>query len=109
VCNASHPQYDNSYDTCTTPQDGAGCPCYNCGLADERKPFACDVPQPPSPPPMQPPPPQLSGGSIGGIVGGCFVPVLLCILWFSGAFGKRCPSPLAKAVHTPSKTPEPSL
>ena len=34
------------------------------------------------------------GGCIGGIIGGCFVPVLMCILWLSGAFAPKCPSPL---------------
>jgi hypothetical protein len=35
-------------------------------------------------------------GCIGGIVGGCFVPTLLFILWIGGAFGNKCPSPCAK-------------
>ena len=37
------------------------------------------------------------GRCIGGIVGGCFVPVLVCILYLSGAFA-RCgvPSPLKR-------------
>ena len=34
------------------------------------------------------------GGCVGGIIGGCAVPVLLLILWFSGAFGSKCPSPM---------------
>jgi plastocyanin len=34
------------------------------------------------------------GGCIGGIVGGSFVPVLMLVLWLSGAFGAKCPSPL---------------
>ena len=34
---------------------------------------------------------------IGGIIGGCFVPVLMCILWLSGVFTKYgCASPFAK-------------
>ena len=37
------------------------------------------------------------GGCVGGIVGGCFVPVLVCILWLGGAFAKcGWPSPLKK-------------
>ena len=37
------------------------------------------------------------GGCVAGIIGGCFVPVLLCILWLSGAFAsKGCPSPFFK-------------
>ena len=43
---------------------------------------------------------------VGGIVGGCFVPVLMLILWLSGAFAsKGCPSPFAKnaGAVTPSK------
>ena len=34
--------------------------------------------------------------SIGGVIGGCFVPVLVLVLWLSGAFGPKCPSPFAK-------------
>jgi len=34
------------------------------------------------------------GGCIGGIIGGCAVPILLCILWLSGAFGSKFRSPL---------------
>jgi len=37
------------------------------------------------------------GGIVGGVVGGCFVPILLCILWLCGVFTKfGCPSPLKK-------------
>ena len=37
------------------------------------------------------------GGCVAGIISGCFVPVLLCILWLSGAFAsKGCPSPFFK-------------
>jgi len=69
--------------------------------------------RPPSPPPPRLPPPgedslrppggpesgsfDCDGRCIGGIVGGCFVPVLVCILYLSGAFA-RCgvPSPLKR-------------
>jgi len=43
-------------------------------------------------------------GCIGGIVGGSFVPVLLLILWLSGAFGKKCPSPCKSDVSDAAKT-----
>jgi hypothetical protein len=33
-----------------------------------------------------------SPSRIGGIVGGSFVPLLLLVLWLSGAFGAKCPS-----------------
>ena len=37
------------------------------------------------------------GAIIGGVVGGCFVPVLMCYLWLSGVFARfGCPSPLMK-------------
>ena len=36
-------------------------------------------------------------GCIGGIVGGCFVPVLLVVLWLSNAFGPKCPAPSLKS------------
>ncbi len=55
-------------------------------------------------PPPSPAPPAASddegcgGGCIGAIVGGSFVPVLMLLLWLSGAFGPKCPSPLAKSV-----------
>lgn len=53
-------------------------------------------------PPPSPAPPVASdegcdGGCIGAIIGGSFVPVLMLVLWFSGSFGPRCPSPFAKA------------
>jgi hypothetical protein len=32
------------------------------------------------------------------------VPVLLCIMWFSGAFGPRCPSPCRKADKPTTQT-----
>jgi len=77
-------------------------------------------PASPPPPPSAPSPPSLPGGStgsppsppslpgsgnsggdsgcgggcIGGIVGGSFVPVLMLVLWLSGSFGSKCPSPL---------------
>jgi len=46
-------------------------------------------------------------GCIGGIVGGSFVPVLLLILWLSGAFGKKCPSPCKSDVSDAAKTTQP--
>jgi dienelactone hydrolase len=72
-------------------------------------------PSPPTKPPPSPSPPSTpatttgsqssdSAGRIGGIVGGCFVPVLLCIMWFSGAFGPRCPSPCKKAEKLTTQT-----
>lgn len=36
------------------------------------------------------------GGCIGGIIGGCFVPFLILILWMGGAFAPKCPSPIKK-------------
>ncbi|EOD09309.1 hypothetical protein EMIHUDRAFT_216710 [Emiliania huxleyi CCMP1516] len=41
-------------------------------------------------------PSMAAAGCIGGIIGGCFVPVLLLGLWASGAFGSKCPSPVLK-------------
>ena len=41
------------------------------------------------------------GALVGGIVGGCFVPVLMFILWMAGVFAPKCPSPLKK---TPKET-----
>jgi hypothetical protein len=36
------------------------------------------------------------GGCIGGIIGGCFVSVLMLVLWMSGTFAKYgCASPCA--------------
>ena len=36
------------------------------------------------------------GALVGGIVGGCSVPVLMLILWMAGVFAPKCPSPLKK-------------
>ena len=47
------------------------------------------------------------GGCIAGIVVGCSVPLLVCILWLSGAFGKAgCPSPLKKPTSQPAPNHE---
>ena len=47
------------------------------------------------------------GGCIAGIVVGCSVPLLVCILWLSGAFGKAgCPSPLKKPTSLPAPNHE---
>lgn len=40
-----------------------------------------------------------TGALVGAIIGGCFVPTLLCILWLSGALAKYgCKSPFHKGV-----------
>ena len=45
------------------------------------------------------------GGCIGGIIVGCFVLVLICTGWLSGAFAKfGCPSPFKK----PTRLPDPN-
>ena len=38
----------------------------------------------------------VDGGCIGGIIGGISVPLLMLILWLSGVFAPKCPSPFAK-------------
>jgi len=44
-------------------------------------------------------------GTLAGIVGGCFVPFLLCVVWLSGAFEKYgCPPPCKKK-KAPKPTP----
>ena len=34
---------------------------------------------------------------VAAILGGCFVPTLVFLLWIGGALGPKCPSPCAKA------------
>ena len=41
------------------------------------------------------------GGCIGGIVGGTLVPMLVLVLWMSGVFAPKCPSPLKQVMQTP--------
>ena len=70
------------------------------GITVESVPVIVVASPPSAPPPSAPPltPPEMppaaeEGGSIagmiGGIVGGSFVPVLMLILWLSGAFKKK--------------------
>jgi len=53
-------------------------------------------------PPAPPPKDEVNTGAIvGGVLGGCFVPFLLCILWFSGKLEKYgCKSPFKKTSAT---------
>ena len=52
-------------------------------------------PSPSSPPSPTPPPPAYictqSGYCMGGLLGSVLVPLLLVVLWASGAFGSKCP------------------
>jgi len=77
--------------------------------APPSSPPAVPVPSPPPPGPAPPVPTDNSGGCgggcIGGIVGGVFVPVLVAILWLSGAFAKwGYASPLKKQQPPPKTT-----
>ena len=45
---------------------------------------------------------MINGAMIGGIVGGCFVPVLMCLLWMGNAFAPKCPSPCAASSSKPA-------
>ena len=55
------------------------------GGADSGEPSSCD------------------GGCIGGVAGGCFVLVLVCAGWLSGAFAKiGCPPPCKKRAIAPT-------
>ena len=78
-----------------------------CALLGSAAAAASFVPPPPPPKAPYAPPGApaggCGGGCIGGIVGGGFVQVLLLILWLSGAFGDKCPSPLNKG--RPQKPP----
>lgn len=73
------------------------------GSGEPPPPSASPAPPPPpmAPPPSEPPVDESSsntGAIVGGVIGGCFVPALLCILWLSGVFAKYgCPSPCKKA------------
>ena len=56
-----------------------------CPGADSDEPSSCD------------------GGCIGGVAGGCFVLVLVCTGWLSGAFAKiGCPPPCKKRAIAPT-------
>jgi len=69
--------------------------------------FDVSVPLVVAPPPSPTAPPpllegQCGGGCVAGIVGSCFVAVLLCALWLVGAFARHgCRSPLNMMAKKP--------
>ena len=119
--NVTDASYTDSFDLCTSDPSkaGAACTAYQVNsssvhLIDLKAGVntlwlasreLCSLASQLSIAPLDDSQSSCDGGCIGGIIVGCFVLVLICTGWLSGAFAKfGCPSPFKK----PTRLPDPN-